>query len=104
MKQDEKSPPDPLSTQPPPTKALELNLYTRPDGHLCDEAKAQTAPRLAEFGARLREVNIDADPELRELYNLDVPVIFLGDRKVAKHRVDSAQLRRLLVEAPPPSA
>jgi len=92
--QDEKSPTDPL-----PTDQLEVTLYTRPGCHLCDEAKLHMAPALAEFGARLREVNIDGDPKLRELYNLDVPVIFLGDRKIAKHRVDPAQFRRQLVEA-----
>jgi glutaredoxin len=92
--QDEKSQKDPL-----PTDHLEVTLYTRPGCHLCDEAKSQMAPLLAEFGARLREVNIDADPNLRELYNLDVPVIFVADRKVAKHRVDPAQFRRQLVEA-----
>jgi len=99
MKQDEKSPPDPLPTKPLPTEPLEVTLYTRPGCHLCDEAKSQMAPLLAEFGARLREVNIDADPELRELYNLDVPVIFLEDRKIAKHRLDPGQFRRQLVEA-----
>src|ERR1700680_534150 len=99
MKQDEKSPMDPLPTQPLPTDPLEVTLYTRPGCHLCDEAKLQMAPLLAEFGARLREVNIDADPELRKLYNLDVPVIFLADRKIAKHRLDPGQVRRQLVEA-----
>ena len=52
-----------------------------------------------EFGARLREVNIDSDPELHERYNLDVPVIFLRGRKIAKHRVDPVQFKRLLLEA-----
>lgn len=84
---------------PPPTDPLVVTLYTRPGCHLCDEAKLQMAPALAEFGARLREVNIDADPQLRELYNLDVPVIFVADRKVAKHRIDPAQFRRQLLEA-----
>ena len=88
---DEKS-----SMVPPPTDPLEVRLYTRPGCHLCDEAKLQMAPLLAEFGARLREVNIDADPQLRELYDLDVPVIFVADRKVAKHRIDPAQFRRQL--------
>jgi glutaredoxin len=78
---------------------LEVTLYTRPGCHLCEEAKLQIAPLLAEFGARLREVNIDADPELRERYNLDVPVIFLADRKLAKHRIDPSQFRRQLLEA-----
>src|SRR2546428_4147278 len=83
----------------PPTEPLEVTLYTRPGCHLCDEAKLQIAPLLAEFGVRLREVNIDANPELRERYNADVPVIFLADRKIAKHRVDQKQFRRQLLEA-----
>ena len=83
----------------PPTEPLEVTLYTRPGCHLCDEAKLQIAPLLAEFGVRLREVNIDANPELRERYNADVPVIFLADRKIAKHRVDPKQFRRQLLEA-----
>ena len=82
-----------------PAELLEVTLYTRPGCRLCDEAKSQIAPLLAEVGGRLREVNIDSDPELRERYNLDVPVIFLGGRKVAKHRIDSAQFRRQLQEA-----
>jgi glutaredoxin len=81
------------------TETLEVTLYTRPGCHLCEEAKSQMAPLLKEFGARLREVNIDADTELRERYNIDVPVIFLADRKIAKHRVDLKQFRRQLEEA-----
>jgi len=79
--------------------ALDVTLYTRPGCHLCEEAKAVMAPLLAEFGARLREVNIDDDAGLRERYGCDVPVIFLGARRVAKHRVDARQLRRRLEEA-----
>ena len=78
---------------------LDVTLYTRPGCHLCDEAKAQIAPLLRDAGARLREVNIDADPVLRARYDFDVPVIFLGTRKVAKHRVDLKQFRRQLDEA-----
>ena len=77
----------------------DLTLYTRPGCHLCEEAKAQMSPLLREFGARLREINIDADPVLRERYNHDVPVVFLGSRKVAKHRLDLVQLRRQLASA-----
>jgi glutaredoxin len=77
----------------------EVTLYTRPGCHLCEEAKAAMTPLLREFGATLREVNIDEDPVLRERYGWDVPVIFLGARKVAKHRVDLEQFRRQLHEA-----
>ena len=78
---------------------LQVTLYTRPGCHLCEEAKQQMAPLLAEFGAELREINIDADPALRELYTHDVPVIFLGTRKIAKYGVDLRQFRRQLADA-----
>jgi glutaredoxin len=84
-----------LAVSPP----LEVTLYTRPGCHLCDEAKAQITPLLRAAGVALREVNIDDDPALRAQYGFDVPVIFLGARKVAKHRVDLRQFRRQLDEA-----
>lgn len=77
----------------------EVTLYTRPGCHLCEEAKAAMTPVLDEFGATLREVNIDEDAVLRERYGWDVPVIFLGARKVAKHRLNVEQFRRQLREA-----
>jgi glutaredoxin len=76
-----------------------VTLYTRPGCHLCDAAKSAIAPLLKEFGASLREVNIDEDPVLRDRYGWDIPVIFIGQHKAAKHRVDLAQFRRQLQEA-----
>ena len=51
---------------------------------------------LSEFGASLREVNIGEDAVLEERYGWDIPIIFIGARKAAKHRVDPAQFRRQL--------
>jgi glutaredoxin len=76
----------------------EVTLYTRPGCHLCDEAKAAIAPLLREFALVLREVNIDKDAVLEERYGWDIPVIFIGARKAAKHRVDIEQFRRQLRE------
>jgi len=77
----------------------DVTLYTRKNCHLCEEAKAAIAPLLREFGAVLCEVNIDDDPVLKERYGRDIPVILIGQRKAAKHRVDVAQFRRQLEEA-----
>ena len=77
----------------------DVTLYSRPGCHLCEEAKAAIAPLLREFGAVLREVNIDEDSVLKERYGWDIPVIFIGAHKAAKHRVDLAQFRRQLGEA-----
>jgi len=77
----------------------DVTLYTRPGCHLCDEAKSAIAPVLREFGAVLHEVNIDADPVLKECYGWDIPVIFIGQHKAAKHHVDLARFRRQLADA-----
>jgi glutaredoxin len=77
----------------------EVTLYTRPGCHLCEEAKTAIAPLLREFGAQLREVNIEKDAVLEERHGWDIPVIFVGARKAAKHRVDVEQFRRQLQES-----
>lgn len=77
----------------------DVTLYTRPGCHLCDDAKTAIAPILQEFGASLREVNIDDDAVLKERYGWDIPVLFIGSRKSAKHRVDVAQFRKQLCDA-----
>ena len=77
----------------------DVTLYSRPGCHLCEEAKAVIAPLLRDFGAVLHEVNIDEDAVLKERYGGDIPVIFIGTHKAAKHRVDLQQFRRQLEEA-----
>ena len=76
-----------------------ITLYTRPGCHLCEEARALIEPLLSEFGATLREVNIDDDAVLRHRYGTDIPVVFIGARKAAKHRVDPVKFRRQLRDA-----
>ena len=80
-------------------RPLDITLYTRPGCHLCDQAKELILPLLSEFAATFREVNIDDDPQLTARYGLDIPVIFIGTHKAAKHRVDPKQFRRQLEEA-----
>ena len=75
---------------------MELTLYTRAGCHLCEVAKNQLEPLLREFSLALREIDVDTDPELAARFGEEVPVLFLGGRKVAKYRVDVKQFRRLL--------
>ena len=65
-----------------------VTLYTRAGCHLCDQAKLvlEQARRHAEFA--FEEFDIDADPELRRLYNDEVPVIAIGGVKAFKYKVD----------------
>jgi glutaredoxin len=78
---------------------LDVTMYMREGCHLCEEAKANIAPVLAECGAKLHEVDIDDDPKLLERYTNDVPVIFIGSQFFAQHRVDVGRLRRQLKSA-----
>jgi hypothetical protein len=39
---------------------------------------------------------VDSDPELARRHGLDVPVLLWGGVKVCQHRLDPAELRRLL--------
>ena len=84
----------------------EVVLYTRAGCHLCDEAKAviRRAQALLSQGVggqadapfAFREVDIDLDPELRQRYNEEVPVVFLDGKKAFKYRVDPREFRKRL--------
>jgi glutaredoxin len=77
----------------------DVTIYSSSGCHLCEEAKAVIGPLLHEFGAKLREVNVNDDPALCKRYGSEVPVIFIGIHKAAKHRVNVEQFRRQLQEA-----
>jgi glutaredoxin len=73
-----------------------VTLYTRTGCCLCDDAKRVLleARRRADFD--YQEFDIDADPELRRLYNDEVPVIAINRVKAFKYRVDMKEfLKRL---------
>jgi glutaredoxin len=76
----------------------ELTLLGKPDCHLCHAMRAVLDAVLPEFGASVVERDVRDDPETDRLYRLEVPVLLLGDREVARHHVTAADLRRRLVE------
>jgi len=51
---------------------------------------------LPEFDARLEERDVREDPRLEARYLLEIPVLLLGERELARHRVTDEELRRLL--------
>ena len=77
-----------------------VTLYTRAGCCLCDEAKAVLleARRRADFD--YEELDIDADPELRRVFNDEVPVIAINRTKAFKYAVDLNEfLRKLAARA-----
>jgi glutaredoxin len=75
-----------------------LTLFTRKDCCLCDQAHdALLRVRAAHpFDLEVVDLDTEAPPEKRAAYDVEVPVIELGGRKIMKFRVDEGRLARLL--------
>ncbi len=71
-------------------------VYSRKDCHLCDVVKETLTHAQAKAGFEWREVDIDADPELRRKYNDEVPVVFIDGRKAFKYRMSMDDFLRAL--------
>ena len=73
----------------------------RRDCELCEQMLAA----LAALGARvplppIEVLDVDADPLLQRRHGLDVPVLLLDGTVVCRHRLDGAELERLLRDIP----
>jgi len=73
-----------------------VTLYTRAGCHLCDDAKGVLTAAREHLSFDLDEVDIDADPQLRRLYNDEVPVIAINGSKAFKYRVTETELLKKL--------
>ena len=71
-------------------------VYSRKGCHLCDLVKETLTQiqRYADF--QWREVDNDIDPQLRQTYNDEVPVVFIDGRKAFKYRMDGRRFLRAL--------
>ena len=75
-----------------------LTVYSRPGCHLCDEMKAvvQRVVHTETTPIQVEEIDISTDPELEARYGLEIPVLLVDGRKVAKYRVTDGDLRRIV--------
>ncbi|HUY82606.1 MAG TPA: glutaredoxin family protein [Acidobacteriaceae bacterium] len=71
-------------------------VYSREGCHLCDIVKETLMQMQGEADFQWREVDIDADAELQQKYNDEVPVVFIDGRKAFKYRMDARQFLRAL--------
>jgi thiol-disulfide isomerase/thioredoxin len=73
-----------------------LTLYGRTWCHLCDDMRAALEPLLAEFGAQVEVIDIDADPALEARYNDWVPVLIHEGVELCHYHLDEARVRTVL--------
>jgi thiol-disulfide isomerase/thioredoxin len=78
------------------TTAAPLTLYGRTWCHLCDDMRAALEPLLAEFGAQVEVIDIDADPALEARYNEWVPVLVCDGVELCHYHLDVARVRAAL--------
>lgn len=71
-------------------------VYSRQGCHLCEVVKSTLAELQGKADFHWREVDIDQDPELRQKYNHEVPVVFIDGRKAFKYHLDANRFLRLL--------
>jgi len=71
-------------------------VYSRKGCHLCDMIKETLTQIQGEADFQWREVDIDADPQLRQKYTDEVPVVFIDGRKAFKYRMDGREFLRVL--------
>lgn len=71
-------------------------VYSRRGCHLCDVVKETLAKVQPRGKFEWREVDIDLNPELRQKYNDQVPVVFIDGRKSFKYQMDGEEFLRVL--------
>lgn len=71
----------------------EWTVYSRPDCGLCEELMHELAGLLPpDVAARVRVIDISADPELERKYGSRIPVLMADDEFVCAYRLDPARL------------
>jgi len=74
-----------------------LTLLTRPECGLCEEMLAELRTLSQRISLpELAVIDVDSDAELQRRYGLKIPVLLLDSVPVCTHRLDAAELQRLL--------
>jgi glutaredoxin len=76
-----------------------VEIYSRPDCHLCEEAKAALVKMQRRHGFQLREVNINQDPALLAEYGTRIPLIWVDGHLTCKYFADEAAIVKRLRRA-----
>jgi glutaredoxin len=72
---------------------VRITVYGRAGCHLCEEMRDVAAAIARETGATFDEVDVDADPAIAAMYDLEVPVLCVDGVKAFSIRVTPALLR-----------
>ena len=75
---------------------ITIEIMTKKDCCLCDDAKAIIEQVIAEFPAELKMTDIESDPELFERYQEKIPVVLINGEESFVYKVNPITLRKKL--------
>ena len=75
---------------------ITIEVMTKKDCGLCDDAKKTIKQIIADFPAQLKMTDIESDPELLERYKEKIPVVLINDKESFVHKVHPITLRKKL--------
>ncbi|MDM4762383.1 glutaredoxin family protein [Galbitalea sp. SE-J8] len=78
---------------------VSVTLLSKPGCHLCDDARAVVSTVVDGRDVEVTELSILDDPQLRETYAEEIPVVLVDGRVHTIWRVDPARLDHALTEA-----
>jgi hypothetical protein len=84
-----------MNTQPE-GPAPDVVLVTKPQCHLCEDARAVVERVTASLGLRWRERSVADAPELLERFAEELPVLMIDGVQRDFWTIDEERLRRLL--------
>ncbi len=76
---------------------IKVEIYSKPECHLCDEAKSVLVKVQQEVPFDFLEVDITSNRELFTEYKEQIPVVFICGKKAFKFRVNEKELRKRLL-------
>ncbi|TAP41076.1 glutaredoxin family protein [Arthrobacter sp. S39] len=74
-------------------------LITKTDCHLCADARDAVGRVTASLGLEWTEQRVDDDPELRDRYAEEIPVVLVDGIQRDFWKIDESRLQRVLQRA-----
>ncbi|WP_426003909.1 glutaredoxin family protein [Paenarthrobacter sp. NyZ202] len=76
--------------------APDIVLLTKADCHLCTEARAAVGRVTAALGIEWTERGIDGDPDLRDRFAEEIPVVLVNGVQRDFWKIDEQRLERTI--------
>ena len=75
---------------------ITIEIFTKADCSLCDEAKAVVEGVIPDYPVELRIVDIESNPELFEKYKEKIPVVLIDGEEAFVYKAHPVTLRKKL--------